>query len=76
MTLYLHKIINRILCNKFSFRGNIFKLKTKNKEIIHKKELAQLLEKINNKICKISMIILHNKIFYKIDRVDKLKIIK
>lgn len=72
----MHKIINRIHYNKYSFRGNTYKLKIKNKEIHLKKELAQLQEKISRIINKISMIILHNKISYKIDKADKLKIIK
>ena len=72
----MHKIINRTHYNKFSFRGNTYKLKIKNKEILLKKELVQLQEKINRIINKILMIILHNKISYKIDKADKLKIIK
>lgn len=41
-----------------------------------KKELVQLLEKTNRTINKISMKIFLNKIFFKIDKADRLKMIK
>ena len=76
MIQFLRNTINRILYNKYSFRGNTFKHRIKNKEIHLKKESVLLQDKISSIINKILMIILLNKIFYKIDKADKLKIIK
>jgi uncharacterized membrane protein len=76
MIQFLRKIISRIHYNKYSFKGNTFKHKIKNKEIHLKKESVLLQEKISSIINKILMIILLNKIFFKTDKAYKLKIIK
>ena len=76
MIRFLHKTTNRIHYSKCSFKENTFKLKIKNKEIHLKKGLVQHQEKISRTINKILMIILLNKIFYKTDKADRLKIIK